>query len=533
MTLLPKPLRVILYLRVSTEEQARESHSLEAQLKICSAFAEQRGWTVAAVYRDPEDDFKQAISPRADGRRRAISSGKTDRRPGFQKMIAAVRAGSTDVVLTHKLDRFSRSLADILVYLREFNTLGVAYASATEQFDFTTPIGKILLALLAAFAEWYLDNLSQETKKGKRQRAEEGFWNGDLSFGYRRAPDKIHAEPDPDTAPGVVLAFERYAEGISTDLEIARLLNRTGYRTGSKRGPQTFSKDTVKAMLQNRFYVGQVKYKDELFTGQQPALVSMDVFERCQTVRRRLSRRPRRPNPKARTYPLSGLIFCADCRRALRGQMLVSNTVRYYRDVAADHDQPCPNRRTLRAEPLEAEVAGLLMAIRLPESWKMQIVNQAAAGFSPDESERRRARAEEKLRRARELYLESLIDRRALDQRLREAQTELDALRPAPQPDIKKMTALLDDLPRLWKLAMPEERKTLLQAMLERVFVRGPQIVALQPRVELYPFLHQMFTADPTSVRFPIARFTLPNRPSVSMLIIPPATPLARIGAWA
>jgi len=529
-----KALRVIIYLRVSTEEQARESHSLEAQLKICTAFAEQRGWTVVAVYRDPEDDFKQAISPRAAGSKRAISSGKTDRRPGFQKMIAAVRAGETDVVLTHKLDRFSRSLADVVVYLREFSALNVAYTSATEQFDFTTPLGKVQLALLAAFAEWYLDNLSQETKKGKRQRAEEGFWNGDLAFGYCLAPDGVHAEEDPATAPAVRMAYERYAEGIHTDLDIARLLNRAGFRTRGKRGPSAFSKDSACVLLKNPFYTGQVSYKGEMFPGQHPAIVSLELFEKCQAVRRRLSGKPRRANAGTRIYPLAGLLYCADCRRPLRSQMLVSNTVRYYRDVAADFDQTCPNPTTIRGAPLEAEVASLLMAIQLPDAWRSEIVAQATHGNVPDDTGRRRARAEGKLRRAQELYTEGMVSRKEYDRWNREARAELDSLRPVPPPDLDRMAALLDDLPRLWQLATDEERKTLFQAMLERVFVRGARVVALQPRAELYPLLApHMLVADPTSVQFPAGIFRRPSLPPASVVIIPPALPLARVPVFA
>ena len=236
-------LRVAIYLRVSTDEQAREGHSLDAQLKICLAFAQQRGWEVVAVLRDPEENAGPTATPTAQQprRRKATSSGKTDRRPGFQKLIGMARRGGCDVALTHKLDRFSRSITDILTYLREFNKLGVAYTSATEQFDFTTPMGKVLLTLLAAFAEWYLDNLSAETKKGKRERAEKGYWNGDLSWGYRLAEGGAEAEPDPERAPGVLRAFTVFAEGLSSDLEIARLLNRDGYRTSGKRGSMPFS----------------------------------------------------------------------------------------------------------------------------------------------------------------------------------------------------------------------------------------------------------------------------------------------------
>ncbi len=504
-------LRVAVYLRVSTEEQAREGHSLDAQLKICLAFAEQRGWTVAAVFRDPDpqgafgsdEKAAQQPAPLPRRRRKASSSGKNDQRPGFQKMIAAVRRGQADVVLTHKLDRFSRSITDILMYLREFNELGVAYTSATEQFDFTTPIGKVLLTLLAAFAEWYLDNLSAETKKGKRERAEKGYWNGDLPFGYRNktsgrddVPDD--AEPDPAAAPGAVMAFTEYAKGGRTDLDIADLLNAAGHRTKGKRGSIPFSKDTVRSMLRNPFYCGKVTYRGEVLTGRHAPLISEALFEKCQAVRRRARAAPRKPNPRVRTYPLAGLVYCWHCRRAHRAQVI--HEYRYYRDVDRDYGGACPQKRYQRASELEDAVAGLLMALKLPDHWQAAVAAAAAENLEGDSTERRRARAEAKIKRAQELYIESLSTRAEYDLACAEARAELESLRPVAQPDVARAARLLTDLPRLWSVANEREKKTLLQAMLERVYVSGPKVEAIQPPPDLYKLLRLVYSG-PDGIR--------------------------------
>lgn len=530
-------LRVVLYLRVSTDEQAREGHSLEAQLKACLAFAASRGWDVNAICLDPIDGLDEIgpspqiqrmidagrpndIQKYAGGRRRAPSSGKTDRRPGFQHMIAMIRMGQADVVLTHKLDRFSRSITDVLAYMREFNRANVAYTSATEQFDFTTPIGKVMLTLLAAFAEWYLDNLSAETKKGKRTRAEKGFWNGDLPFGYRVGQDGVTAEPDPETAPVVVQAFMAYAKGDVGAGDIARLLNEAGHRTRNKRrnGPQPFGKDAAADMLVNVFYSGRVAYKGQVFPGKHQALVSDDIFEQCQAVRRRKALMPRQPNPQTRIYPLSRLLYCADCRRPLRGQHARGR--RWYRDPDREYDGTCTQPSYVQAEEIEAQVAAILTAVKLPEDWDAAIAEAAIRGLDGDDTDRRRQRAEEKVKRANELYVESLISREEFDRRNIEARVELDSLKPVPQPDIAAMAELIRDLPRTYEVATPAERQRLFQAMLERAFVRERRVVALQPTPQVYALLKSI--ADPTGIQSAV---------NPAARIIPPATPLAHVFA--
>ncbi len=492
-------MRVAIYIRVSTDEQAREGHSLDAQLKICRHFAESRGWEIAGVFRDPENPDDLPLLPGNAIRRKASSSGKTDKRPGFQKLLAVVRRGGADVVITHKLDRFSRSITDILLYMRELNKLGVAYTSATEQFDFTTPIGKVMLTMLAAFAEWYLDNLSSETKKGKRARAEKGYWNGDLPFGYRLAQNSHDAEPAPGEADAVRMAFAKYAEGICTDLDIAKFLNAADYRTRGKRGSIPFSKDTVCAMLQNIFYSGKVTYKGEVFPGRQPAIVNSELFEKCRVVRGRKASQPKRANARTRTYPLAGLIYCADCKRPHRGQTM--HDTRYYRDVDHMYDGDCAELTTLPARELENKVAETLLAIELPKRWQEIIANRLDNSDDAATTERKRVRINAKIRRAQELYVEGLMTREDYDLKKLEAQSELDALKPVDLADMSQVAKLLSRLPQVWPLANAEERKTLCQAMLERVYVRSNDIVAIQPRPELWALFMSVVGSGPDGIR--------------------------------
>lgn len=162
-----RPQRVAVYVRVSSEEQL-EGYSLDAQLRAARAYCEDRGWEITATY--PEEG-------------RSARYEDLSRRPAFKGMLEAADAHAFDVVLVHKLDRFARNLSVTLRTLDRLAQRGVSFVSLSEQMDFTTPIGKVILATLGAFAEYYSDNLSAETKKGKRERKAQGVYNGLLPFG--------------------------------------------------------------------------------------------------------------------------------------------------------------------------------------------------------------------------------------------------------------------------------------------------------------------------------------------------------------
>ena len=160
------------------------------------------------------------------------------------------------MVVVHKLDRFARNLRVTLDTLERLERCGVGFVSISEQMDFTTPMGKVILATLAAFAQYYSDNLATEVRKGKAERKAQGLYNGVLAFGLKKNRDGIPV-PDPETYPGLLLVFRLAAEGQS-DRDVAEALNGAGYRTAGNRGRNLFTKDTVCRLLQNRFYLGEL-----------------------------------------------------------------------------------------------------------------------------------------------------------------------------------------------------------------------------------------------------------------------------------
>jgi hypothetical protein len=156
---LPPNTPVVIYVRVSSEEQV-DGYSLSAQERFCREFAEKRHWDVVKIYSDPGH------------------SGKNDRRPGFQNMIADAEQHQFKAILIHKLDRFSRNIENSLKYFKELSANDVTIASVTEDFDFTTAQGRLFFRMMALFAQWYLENLSAEVVKGKWKWPVEAFITG-------------------------------------------------------------------------------------------------------------------------------------------------------------------------------------------------------------------------------------------------------------------------------------------------------------------------------------------------------------------
>ncbi|HUG13972.1 MAG TPA: recombinase family protein [Thermomicrobiales bacterium] len=138
------PRRAALYIRVSSEEQV-DGYSLDAQQRAGRAYCEAHGWEIVNEYRD------EGKSARTED---------LTKRPAFAAMLADSQRGSFDIIVVHKLDRFSRNLKVTLETLDRLNTSGVAFVSINENMDFSTPIGKVILVTLGAFAQYYSDNSS-------------------------------------------------------------------------------------------------------------------------------------------------------------------------------------------------------------------------------------------------------------------------------------------------------------------------------------------------------------------------------------
>lgn len=157
---------------MSTAEQAEEGHSLDAQRSAIAQFCEARDWELVGIKAD------------------AGISGTMDERPALEEMLAAVEHGCCDAVVVHAIDRFYRDLQGLLGALNHLRQHNVTFTSITENLDFSTPWGKLALAVLGTLAEIYIDRLRAETRKERRARAAKGLQTGRLRWGTATA--RVH-----------------------------------------------------------------------------------------------------------------------------------------------------------------------------------------------------------------------------------------------------------------------------------------------------------------------------------------------------
>jgi DNA invertase Pin-like site-specific DNA recombinase len=463
---------------VSTEEQA-EGHSLDAQRRAIEHACQERGWTIERWYAD------EGVSAHTDD---------ISKRPAFHQLIQDAQAHRFDAVVVHKLDRWARSVVVALQTFKLLSNLGITFLSLSESgLDFTSPMGKVLFGLLALFAEYYSENLGLETKKGKAERRAKGLHNGLVPFGYRSKDGSV-AEPDPETADGARLAFRLAAEGMSLR-QIAQALNAAGYRTAGNMRRGMFTKDTVRDMLANRFYVGELpvfepgrnRHVRSWEQGRHTPLIVEATFAAAQAaIRGRASSAKTRRD--ASIYSLSGLLRCTGCGERLRVMRTEKGRVRYHCRNKAQ-GLGCSGSGSF-LDVYERQLADDLRAFRLPPDWKQQLLALAEEQeqHRPDvECQRRELEA----RRARLVELFTWGDlSRAHYQAQRDAiDRELAVLAPVEPQDnhVAQFAAYLDDLTAAWADADQEQRNQLANAIYEEVWVNGPRVEYVKPRPELEP----------------------------------------------
>lgn len=471
-------MRAVSYERVSSEMQV-DGFSLDVQHRANVALIEGRGWQFVGSYRE-------------EG-----ASAKTTARPVFQRMLAEARAGRFDVIVVHKLDRLSRSLTDMMNIMRELESIKVSVVSTTEQFDFSTPSGRLMLGMLAALAEWYQRNLSAETIKGKQGRAQAGGWNGQVPFGYFVAFKKDGGDsvpyPDEREAEGVKSAFEWYATGEYSDADIAGLLNEGGWRPRGrgKRALSLWTKDSVTMLLTNRFYLGEVRYRGDWLPGQHEPVITESLFDRVQRARIKRHKAPGVSAPKkSLDYCLSGVARCARCGNPLRGYS--SDPVRrYYRDPARDRATGCL-QRVIPADEAEQRVGDALRTFTLPDDWRDQVLatlTKQSDGAADTERERRQL--VEQLRRLGVRFELGDIDDQEYRQKREKLRGKLARLEPPPAlGDFEQVAALLSDFGAIWDEATPGERRSIVRSLLEAVYLdRTPEGVTARvvPKPEFAP----------------------------------------------
>jgi site-specific DNA recombinase len=266
-----KPVRCAIYTRVSTEHGLdQEFNSLDAQYDAASAYIKSQahaGWTMIRSRYD-------------DG---GYSGGSTDR-PDPQRLLDDIRARKIDVIVVYKVDRLTRSLADFAKLVELFDAHGVSFVSVTQQFNTTTSMGRLTLNVLLSFAQFEREVTSERIRDKIAASKRKGLWvGGTLPLGYEMKDGKIAiVEEEAELVRSI---FRRYLELGSVN-ELLRDLRERNIRTktrrlstGATRGGIPFGRGALYYLLSNHFYIGEVKYKNEILPGEQPPIMDRALFE--------------------------------------------------------------------------------------------------------------------------------------------------------------------------------------------------------------------------------------------------------------
>ena len=283
-------MRVALYIRVSTQEQAQEGYSIDAQTERLINFCKAKGWNVYKIYTDPG------------------YSGSNMKRPAMTKLIADIKQHNIDCVLVYKLDRLSRSQKDTLFLIEDlFLKNNVEFVSLSENFDTSTPFGRATIGILSVFAQLEREQIRERTLMGRTERAKNGLWHGGgfRPFGYDYINGKL-----------IVNEFEAMQVREVYRMFLADMPIYTIYETIKDKYGTIEHESAIRSILTTPLYYGVIHWNGVDYPGKHQAIIDKETYDKVQ--KKYNSRKWKRGGqPIARIFQcttlLGGILICANC----------------------------------------------------------------------------------------------------------------------------------------------------------------------------------------------------------------------------
>lgn len=322
---------VAIYCRVSTTEQAEEGYSIGEQERLLMEYCDKNGFDVYKTYAD-----------------RGISGKDIKHRPAIQELLRDASSKKFNMVISWKINRLSRKLADAIKIVEVLEKHGIAYRSYSEPFESDTPAGRMQFQLMALIGEFERNTIAQNVKMGMCAKARSGEWCGGIApLGYDWVPmegteqsvrRKSRLEINEKEAGTVRKIFELYASGKGYKA-IVNQINKEGYQT--KRG-NPFSVAQIKDILTNPVYIGKVRFDVRrnwsekrrkninpnpiIAEGIHQPIIDDELWNRVQGIIKQKSGKPSRIYDGE--YPLTGILRCPECGAG----MVISRTTNTLKD---------------------------------------------------------------------------------------------------------------------------------------------------------------------------------------------------------
>ncbi len=391
-------IKYIAYCRKSTDEKDKQIMSIDQQIEELKAFAEREKLEIVEFLTEAQ-------------------TAKIPGRPVFNNLVKLIEKGFANGIVSWNPDRLARNTIDggKIVYLLDTGKLQ-SLKFPTHWFE-NTPQGRFMLNIAFGQAKYYVDNLSENVKRGLYFKVRRGEWPGYAPFGYRNDRNTRKIEVDPKEAKLVKVAFRKFAAGEFSMADTRNLFFRNGIK---RRNGKPLHLNQIRDLLTRSFYYGLMVYHGETYEGKHKPLITKKLFDKAQEV----LKAKYNPRPHTNKFAFTGFIKCAECGSAITAEKHFKFYPRtrgkvgytYYR--CTKKSGHC-SQKYISEEKLEEQLREITRKVSISEKWANQLISWAEADAKKESSQAKAGLAklkqelkalDQKLDKLLDIYLDETVD---------------------------------------------------------------------------------------------------------------------------
>ena len=441
-----------IYIRVSTDAQAEEGYSIDAQKEQLAAYCISKGIKDYDFYID------------------GGWSGSNIERPEMQRLIKDAKEDKLSHCIVYKLDRLSRSQKDTLYIIEDvLNPHGVDFVSLTESLDTSTPMGRLMIGILSAFAQLERENIRLRTRMGMKERVKEGYWmgGGRIPFGYDYDKEEGVLVPNKD-AEKVRQIYDLYIQGYAAQT-IANMLGLKYDRLAIQ-------------ILKRKSNYGIIEYNGEEYQGRHEPIISKETYDIAmnEMLKRSVT------NVTTSDYLLTGLVYCGKCGAKMRYQKWGNKGTKlicYSQQKSKPYLVKDPNcdQEKVWSDEIEDYIVKLLFNLK---NKTKETQNDSLEASTLDILNEQREEIEKKIKRLYNLYAESEDD--ILIDTINENKKKLANIKKRIENEITQHNILINrdelkntivTLEETWNFMSKHERQNIVRNVVDKVTITDDNIV--------------------------------------------------------
>ncbi len=359
-----KKIKAVIYARVSSKEQEESGYSLEAQEKLLKDYANQKGFELVKIYKVTES-----------------ASGKQIRKM-FIEMIQYVTKNDINIILCEKIDRLTRNLKDAATasdWILEVDGREIHFVK--ENFvvsKHTRAHENFVWDMKVAMARFYTNNLSEEVKKGQKEKTSQGWLPTKPPLGFKTIGEKGHKIHiiDEKVAPYIKEMYTLYATGNYSTISLGKKMYELGFRS---RGGNRVVKSKIHKLLCDPFYCGKFIWKGKQYDGKHEPIISQDLFDQVKTKLTRLNY----PYHNKHSKELRGKVVCGNCKKTVTWELQKGH---WYGGCKQCKAQLGTEKQYVRQEVLETDLLAHLGSIAPKNGLVLEVLKKALKESHNEES---------------------------------------------------------------------------------------------------------------------------------------------------